>query len=112
MFFLLILLSFALSCQIKHRDDYLSCFSEKFDLNHDSIITQNEIDTVLNTTIYPLTYGSNVIANCDMNNDGVLTVAGDWNNQTSCLKNYMWNLNAFLVCDICVSLNWTIPVKK
>lgn len=112
--FLIFFMLTTFSCQIQIRDDYLSCFSEKFDLNHDGIITENEIDVSLNKTIYysSLINGYNIIANCDMNNDGFLTVAGDWNNQTSCLKSFMMNMNAFITCDICVALNWTIPVKK
>lgn len=111
--FLIFFMLTTFSCQIQIRDDYLSCFSEKFDLNHDGIITENEIDISLNKTIYySLINGHDIITTCDMNNDGVLTTIGDWNNQTSCLTNYMWSMNAFVVCDVCVALNWTIPAKK
>lgn len=120
MFLLLIFVLSVFGCKVNTRDDYLDCFSRYFDLNHDDIITPLEIDTSVANNFNmtePLTFnGAMIIQHCDMNNDSVLTVAGDWNNQTSCLQKHPitgWNLYSMLVCDICVmKYHWTIPARK
>lgn len=113
---LVLFLSFAYGCRVYNRTDYLDCFSTIFDLDHDAVITVQEIDTVLSRN-YDLSHvrfnGTMIVHECDMNNDSVLTVAGDWNNQTSCLvpSEFLgWSLGAMFTCDVCVQNGWVVPV--
>lgn len=110
----LLFLSFAFACRVTNRDDYLGCFSQYLDFDHNNIITVSEIDTAIlqHYNFSNISFnGTIIMSKCDMNGDGVLTQAGDWNNQTSCLKK-TFSLTAMYVCDICVRYGWTFPTRK
>jgi hypothetical protein len=117
MLILFLFFVFANSCYVFERNEYLDCFSTQFDINHDNIITIQEIDTTL-AKIHNLANinfnGTIIMQQCDMNNDNVLTETGDWNNSTSCLtmKPFGWDFVALFVCDECKRLGWTGVVQK
>lgn len=93
-----------------NRTNFLSCF-DLFDLDHDNIVTHLEISNVLNIHNLNSTIinGPYLISQCDMNGDGVFTVAGDWNNANSCLL-YPYLTPAWqITCHYCKLIGWTNP---
>lgn len=114
MLFFFVFISIGFGCPVNNKTEYLNCFSNIFDINHDEIITENEIDTTISTHFNLATYatnGSQILKICDINNDNVLTVLGDWNYQNSCLFNIN-SINAIFVCEICKMFGWNMSVNK
>lgn len=91
------------------RDNLLQCFRELLDTNKDSTITVGEIDsflatqTCINKKITDHLSGEILIHTCDINHDGVLTVA-DWTASNSCVT---MPGREDLVCELCKKCGWS-----
>jgi len=105
LFFLVIIVTIA--CPVS-RDKLVLCFSQLVDLNQDSIITATEIDFFLDhqqcidSNIAHHISGQMVINTCDMNKDGILSIA-DWTRIDACIQTQH---NIDYMCTICVSCGW------
>jgi len=119
MIFLLILfastLVFARRCPPLERDVLLPCVMNLLDANHDGDIVPSEVDTFIlaqdvlgeNACFKALqgqntqtrTNGTIIVHFCDVNQDGKLNVAHDWNAPGSCIKENL-ALQQY-VCELC-----------
>lgn len=98
----LLLLTLCLGRCPVERDKLLECFERLVDYNHDNAITASEIDSfLLNTPMNQRLTGTMILKMCDINKDGVLTIA-DWTPPEACLRSPE-KIN--LMCKLCESRN-------
>ncbi len=96
------------------RDNLIQCFRSLLDSNKDSTITVSEIDYYLRTqTCLPRSVsehitGTTIMNTCDLNRDGVLTLA-DWTPLNACVTKPR---TAELICNLCVRCGWNEMNKK
>lgn len=110
----------ATNCPVASRDDLLQCLDTYVDTNHDSIITVEELDAFLSaqealgaaaclpqsSDFYTHVNGTMLVELCDVNQDGNLTVTGDWDAATGCAQSYDAQL---YLCQLCYMNGWTGP---
>jgi hypothetical protein len=89
-------------CRTMPREALLPCFSELIDIDKDGSLNTTEIRTFLDTNkIHAITI---LMHMCDLNRDGVLTVADDWTPEDACARSQPMITR---VCYICVRAGWS-----
>lgn len=102
------------NCPKYARDDLLPCITQ-IDANVDSIITETELDAFFTahaycipTAVRATMTGAAIIAQCDTNADGNLTMT-DWTAPTGCIHLRSRQMALCRFCDNCGLFN---VVKK
>ena len=98
------------NCPKYARDDLLPCVAQ-MDLDLDESITETELDTFFSahascipTAVRATLTGAAIIAQCDTNADGNLTIA-DWNAPTGCIHLRSRQMALCRACDKCGLFN-------
>ena len=107
----MIFLLFALANAMEHpgaclmlkggRDALLSC-GAIVDTNHDEAISPSELTTFVNS----VALSDRIFSSCDLNHDGLLTVASDWNATNACGYESPYVLK---MCFKCQEKGWVVP---
>ena len=85
------------------------CFGKYVDMNHDNAINATEWEDFQSTSCGQQigqiqgTNGTDVVAACDVNGDGVLTEA-DYDAPNACTQAWAVQYTICIMCDLCESL--------
>ncbi len=94
------------------RAAVLECVEQLLDLDHNGVITPVEVAVALKTsfTFVPAYLTWQLVMNCDMNSDGVLTIA-DWNANPSNITCLPTQNCINIACSVCVQNGFTQAVR-
>jgi len=108
---LFVTLVWSAACPLASRDDLLPCVTSLLDGDHDESITSAELTAFLaappacvpaawNTTGSSFLTAANIMALCDVDLDGNLTVA-DWAHNDSCFRSRARQTSLCRMCAHC-----------